>query len=89
VGSANAVEWSVQSGFDWSQIKTIAFYCYPVQVSGSGSFWIDKFYFGGLRYSSMQQDTASQAAYGLRELVDVDEELWKALLPHSGKQVLN
>jgi len=76
VGAANAVEWSVQSGFDWSQIKAVAFYCYPVQVSGSGAFWIDKFYFGGLRYSSVQQDSASQAAYGLRELVDVDEELW-------------
>jgi hypothetical protein len=51
-------------------------FCYPVQVTGSGSFWIDKFYFGGLRYSSSQQDTASQATYGLREYVDTDEELW-------------
>ena len=54
----------------------MAFYCYPVQVTGSGSFWVDKFYFGGLRYSSVQQDAASQASYGLREYVDTDEELW-------------
>jgi hypothetical protein len=33
-------------------------------------------FFGGARYSSLQQNTASQAAYGIRELVDVDEELW-------------
>jgi hypothetical protein len=33
-------------------------------------------FFGGARYSSLQQNTASQAAYGLRELVDIDEELW-------------
>jgi hypothetical protein len=76
VGSVNAVEWSVQSGFDWSQIRAVAFYCYPVQVTGSGSFWIDKLYFGGLRYSSIQQDAQSQAAFGLREYVDIDEELW-------------
>ena len=76
VGSLNATDWSVQSGFDWSQVKDVAFYCYPVQVTGSGSFWVDKFYFGGLRYSSVQQDAASQAAYGLREYVDTDEELW-------------
>jgi hypothetical protein len=76
VGAVNAVDWSVQSGFDWSQIKAVAFYCYPVQVTGSGSFWIDKFYFGGLRYSSVLQDAASQGSYGLREYVDIDEELW-------------
>lgn len=76
VGSVNAVEWSVQAGFDWSQIRAVAFYCYPVQVTGSGSFWIDKIYFGGLRYSNIQEDAASQAAFGLREYVDIDEELW-------------
>lgn len=76
VGSVNAADWNVQPGFDWSQICELAFYCYPVQVTGSGSFWIDKLYFGGLRYSSVQQDLASQATFGLREYVDTDEELW-------------
>jgi hypothetical protein len=76
VGSVNEAEWTVSYGFDWTQIWHIGIYCYPVQVTGSGSYWIDKLYFGGLRYSSMQQDSASQSAYGLRELVDVDEELW-------------
>jgi hypothetical protein len=76
VGSLNESEWSVSSGFDWSQIEHICFYCYPVEVSGSGAFWIDKFFFGGLRYGSVQQNSASQTAYGLREYVDIDEELW-------------
>lgn len=91
VGSINAAEWTVAYGFDWTQIWHIAFYCYPVEVTGSGAFWIDKVYFGGLRYSSVQQDAASQAAFGLREYVDTDEELWsdnecllraKAILAH-------
>jgi hypothetical protein len=76
VGTVNEAEWTVSYGFDWTQIWHIAFYCYPVEVTGSGAFWIDKVYFGGLRYSNIQQDATSQAAYGLRELVDVDEELW-------------
>jgi hypothetical protein len=76
VGSVNASEWSVNTGFDWSQIWRVALNCYPVQVTGSGSFWIDKLFFGGLRYSSIQHDLASQDIYGLREYVDTDEELW-------------
>ena len=76
VGALNGADWSVMPGFDWSKITQVAFFCYPVQVTGSGSFWVDKLYFGGLRYSSFEQDAASQAAFGLREYVDVDEELW-------------
>jgi hypothetical protein len=76
VGSAYASDWSVASGFDWTQIWRIAFYCNTVQVSGSGSFWVDKVYFGGRRYSSVVQDSASQSAYGLREYVDTNEELY-------------
>ena len=76
VGSLNASDWSVNSGFDWSQIWRVALNCYPVQVTGSGSFWIDKLFFGGLRYCSTHQDLASQGSYGLREYVDTDEELW-------------
>lgn len=49
------------------------------------------FHFGYERWKSIQEDTASQSAYGLRELVEVDEELTsdnscerraKALLNH-------
>jgi hypothetical protein len=48
-------------------------------------------FFGGRRYSATQEDGGSQSAYGLRELVEVDEELYsdnecllraKALLNH-------
>lgn len=54
-------------------------------------FWIDNMFFGGRRYESTQQDSASQTNYGLRESVEVDEELYsdnecqlraKALLAH-------
>lgn len=76
VGALNAADWSVEADFDWSRVNRVGIYCYPSQVTGSGSFWIDKFYLGGLRYSSIQQDAASQASYGLREFMDVDEELW-------------
>jgi hypothetical protein len=38
--------------------------------------WIDALFFGGRRYSSTQEDSGSQSAYGLRELVEVDEELY-------------
>ena len=76
VGSAYAINWSVTSGFDWTQIWRVAFYCFPASTTGSGSFWVDKLYFGGRRYSSVQQDTGSQSAYGLREYVDTNEELY-------------
>jgi hypothetical protein len=43
---------------------------------GSGSFWVDGLFFGGRRYSTVQEDAGSQGSYGLREIVEVDEELW-------------
>jgi len=76
VGVVNAESWeSIDSGFDWTSIKKVRFDCWFDGV-GSGSFWVDGLYFGGKRYSSMQEDVASQASYGLRELVDTDEELY-------------
>lgn len=75
VGEKNADGWNVESGFDWN-------YVWVVRVTlsfdgvGTGSFWIDNLFFGGRRYSSMQENGASQSAYGLRELVDTDEELY-------------
>ena len=83
-------QMDVESGFDWTQIKKVRFDCW-FTGAGTGSFWIDSLYFGGRRYSSTQEDTTSQTNYGLRELVEVDEELYsdnecmlraKALLNH-------
>jgi hypothetical protein len=75
VGVQNADVWDVESGFDWTQIKEIRFDCW-FTGSGTGSFWIDGLFFGGRRYSAMQEDATSQSNYGLRELVEVDEELY-------------
>jgi len=75
VGALNADAWDVESGFDWTQIKIIRFDCW-FTGSGTGSFWVDGLFFGGRRYSSTQEDATSQTNYGLRELVEVDEELY-------------
>jgi hypothetical protein len=75
VGGANSDLWQVASGFDWSQVNNVRFDCWFSTV-GTGSFWVDGLFFGGCRYSSLQQDTASQASFGTRELVEVNEELF-------------
>ncbi|MCW4025332.1 MAG: hypothetical protein NWF01_09910 [Candidatus Bathyarchaeota archaeon] len=91
VGSANADLWQVTSGFDWTQIWRVRVDCW-FATTGTGSFWVDGLFFGGCRYSSLQQDAASQASFGVRELVEVNEELYskteceshaKALLANS------
>lgn len=76
VGSINADSWVVQSGFDWSSIWRVAITCGCKGGNGSGNFWVGKLFFGGRRYTAMQEDSASQAALGLREQVEVNEELW-------------
>jgi hypothetical protein len=75
LGTANADLWQVESGFDWTQIKKLRVVCWFDDV-GTGSFWVDGLYFGGRRYSALQEDASSQSSYGLRELVEVDEELY-------------
>ncbi|MEM3459010.1 MAG: hypothetical protein QXN36_00265 [Candidatus Bathyarchaeia archaeon] len=75
VGAKNTDYWQVQSGFDWTHVTAVRFDCW-FTGSGTGSFWVDGLNFGGRRYSSVQEDAASQNAYGLRELVEVDEELY-------------
>jgi hypothetical protein len=74
VGSANADLWQVQTGFDWQQVKRISVAFWFDNVD-SGSFWVDGLFFGGRRYSSMQEDATSQSSIGLRELVEVNEEI--------------
>jgi hypothetical protein len=75
VGADNADMWQVESGFDWSSVKSVRVVCWFDGV-GTGSFWVDGLFFGGRRYSTVQENAGSQSSYGLRELVEVDEELW-------------
>ncbi len=76
VGSSYAKQWNyVEDGFDWTQILCVRITLWYPNV-GTGSFWIHQLYIGGRRYSGLVEDAASQAAYGLREYVEVDEELW-------------
>jgi len=75
VGAANADLWQVESGFDWASVKKVRLVCWFDSV-GTGSFWVDGLFFGGRRYNTVQEDAGSQSSYGLRELVEVDEELW-------------
>jgi hypothetical protein len=75
VGAANADLWQVETGFDWTLVKKVRVTCWFDGV-GTGSFWVDGLFFGGRRYSALEEDINSQNSYGLRELVEVDEELW-------------
>jgi hypothetical protein len=72
---AGADAWQADSGFDWSHIKKVRVTCW-FDGAGTGAFWVDGLFFGGRRYSVVAEDAGSQAGYGLRELVEVDEELW-------------
>ncbi len=76
VGEAYATEWNAVSGFDWSAVVGVRINGWLVSPSVPGNIWMGQLYFGGARYSSTQQDSASQVSYGLREFVDTDEELW-------------
>ncbi len=73
VGQVNRDLWQVDDGFNWQQVNRIQVICWFTD-SGSGSFWVDGLFFGGKRYSSLQEDSGSQASFGLRELVEVNEE---------------
>jgi hypothetical protein len=65
----------VDSGFNWSAIKKVRVDCW-FTGTGAGSFWLDNLYFGGCRYSAVRESVNSQSTYSLRELVEVDEELY-------------
>jgi len=82
--------WAPYGSPDWNNINRIGFIiefpsdCYP-------RLYVDHIVFEDCRYSAKQEDTASQNAYGLRELTETDEELYsdnecllraKALLAH-------
>jgi hypothetical protein len=71
-------EWAISAGitFDWKQVTAVRVIGYTDASHTASYFWIGQCYFTGARYYSNQQDAASQAIYGLRELVDIDEELY-------------
>ncbi len=77
VGDAYANQWeNVDAGFNWSKITKIRInQGFPTGV-GSGSFWVHRMYVGGRRFAYQSDDVTSQAAYGIREYVETDEELW-------------
>lgn len=66
-------EFNTQA-FNWSEIRRVRFEAY-FNGNGTGSFWVDNFFFNSKRWESTQEDAVSQQAYGLREIVEVDEEL--------------
>jgi hypothetical protein len=75
VGVKGSDIWDVEDGFDWTRVASVRFDCW-FSGAGTGSFWVDGLHFGGRRYDSTQEDSESQSSYGLRELVEVDEELY-------------
>ena len=74
VGTTNADSWQTPTQFNWHQINRVQVTCWFDSV-GTGNFWVDGLFFGGNQYSSTQDDQVSQNSIGLRELVEVNEEL--------------
>jgi len=91
VGKKYQDEWEEwDAGFNWEIINEIMIDVH-FSGTGTGSFWVDNLFFNNRRWEATQQDSGSQSSYGLRELVEVDEELHsdnecmlraKALLAH-------
>lgn len=92
VGKKNSDQWqhSVFNSqpFDWANVKYMRF---VVSSTVGADLRVDNLFFNRCRWKAVQEDAASQTAYGLRELVEVDEELHsdnecvlraKALLAH-------
>ncbi|MEM2118868.1 MAG: hypothetical protein QW840_01960, partial [Candidatus Bathyarchaeia archaeon] len=77
----NAVEnpngqWTKTGNPDWRQISGIEFDVQHHSTSEDLVVRVDGLFFEGLRFKATEEDSASQTAYGLRELVEVDEELY-------------
>jgi len=99
IGKNHIDEWTESvfnvSDFRWDLIRGVRFTIYQ-KFQESGDVWVDMFHFGEGRWEARrplasQEPTSSQTAYGVRELVEVDEELHsdnecdlraKALLAH-------
>jgi hypothetical protein len=99
MGKNHVDEWtengSNPSSFRWDLIRGVRFII-DQNTSQYGDVWVDMFHFGKGRWEAKrplpaQEPTSSQSAFGVRELVEVDEELHsnnecdlraKALLSH-------
>jgi len=94
VGDKNSDQWTHSIAntqpFNWASVKKIDFTAH-FSGTGTGNFHIDNLFFNKHRWEANQEDATSQSNYGLRELVEVDEELHsdnectlraKALLAH-------
>jgi len=94
IGKQNQGSWTMSvfnSGpFDWENLKKVRLDFHQLS-SKHGVAFIDRMHFGGCRWSGTEEDSGSESSYGLRELVEVDEELHsdnecslraKALLDH-------
>jgi len=92
VGRKNSDQWQHSvfntQPFDWTSVKYIRF---VVSSTVGVDLRLDNLFFNKCRWKATQEDAPSQTAYGLRELVEVDEELHsdnectlraKALLAH-------
>ena len=73
-GSSYSDMWQTEDGFDWVHIWRISVACW-FDNTGTGSFWVDGLFFGGRRFSAMVEDLGSQDLSGLREQVEINEEL--------------
>ena len=68
-------DWTVNGTPNWDAIDAIRFIiAYP--AIGIAYIRIDHLRFCDCRYSAVAENEGSQTAYGLRELVEVDEELY-------------
>jgi hypothetical protein len=68
-------DWTVNGTPNWDAIDAIRFIiAYP--AIGIAYIRIDHLRFCDCRYSAVAEHAGSQSAYGLRELVEVDEELY-------------
>jgi len=74
VGNNSADQWQIPAAFNWNMAKRFQVTLWFTGL-GSGSFWVDGLYFGGRRFGSIQNDLTSQNTIGLREIVEVNEEL--------------
>jgi hypothetical protein len=83
--------WTKTGNPNWNKINAIRFIINHSQNVTAIQMLIDHLLFTGARHLAMQEDANSQNTYGLRELAEVDEELYsdnecllraKAILNH-------
>lgn len=92
VGRKNSDQWQHSvfntQPFNWTSVKKVKL---VVSTTVGVDLRVDNLFFNKCRWKAVEEDAASQTVYGLRELVEVDEELHsdnectlraKALLAH-------